>query len=91
MSRDRPIYRVIFLLIVAPLGAAVVIAALLLFGAAPRIVFYPGHTMRALLQRAGIDAPNAVGVLTTVIVWWAIIAVIGLLWERRRRHQSVGL
>lgn len=35
MARARPVYRVIFLLVLAPVGAAVTIGALLLFGVDP--------------------------------------------------------
>lgn len=75
----------VFLVVLAPLGAAVLITALLLFGVAPRLVFAPGHGVIHLLARFGIDAPNAVGVIVTVGSWWAAIAAAGLVWEARRR------
>jgi hypothetical protein len=81
--RDRPIYRAIFLVVLAPIGAAVVVGALLLFGVDPHTVFLPGHIIKSWLH-----APNAVGVLTTVFLWWAVIAVAGLAWERRRRRNA---
>jgi hypothetical protein len=37
----HPAFFVIFIVIVAPIGAAVVVAALLLFGVQPRFVFAP--------------------------------------------------
>ena len=83
------IYRVIFLLVLAPIGAAVVVAALLLFGAKPALVFFAGHAVRNGLRAAGVETPNAVGVICTVMFYWAIIAAIGLAWERRRRKQPV--
>lgn len=82
VAPDRPIYRAIFLLVLAPIGAAVLIGALLLFGAPPRLVFLPGHFVKSWLH-----APNAVGVLVTVFFWWIPIAAAGLLWERRRRRR----
>ena len=85
---NRPIYRAIFLLVLAPIGAAVLIAALLLFGVEPRLVFFAGHLVRGWLEAAGVQAPNAVGVLTTVFFWWVVIVIIGLAWERLQRRRS---
>ena len=77
------------LLIVAPIGAAVVISVLLLFGATPHTVFVPGFFVRAKLASLGIHASNAVGVVTTLVVWWAVIVIVWLavrkLWTPRRR------
>jgi hypothetical protein len=79
----------IALFVVAPIGAAVVISALLLFGATPHTVFLPGFFVRAKLAALGIHAPNGVGVVTTLIVWWAILVVLWLvvrrLWRMERR------
>jgi hypothetical protein len=86
-SRAHPAFAVLFVLVVAPLGAAVVIAALLLFGVEPALVFAPGHAMRGFLTARGIHAPNAIGVLTTVAVFWAIITLLGLAWSRWRRNM----
>ena len=89
-SVDRPdrarhrAYWLIFLLVLAPIGAVVIIAALLLFGVDPHTVFLPGHALKAALSGRGIQAPNAVGVLTTVFVWWLILAAAGFVWERNR-------
>ena len=88
VTRERPLYRVIFLVVLAPLGAVVIIAALLLFGAEPRSVFMAGHAVKSGLMRLGVKAPNAVGVLTTVFLWWLVIAVIGLALERARRRTG---
>lgn len=89
MSPDRPVYRMVFLVVLTPIGAAVIVAALLLFGATPRIVFLPGHFVIASLARMGVDAPNAVGVLSTVLVWWALVVVTGFAWERHRRRRRL--
>lgn len=86
VNRDRPLYRVIFLVVLAPIGAVVIIATLLLFGAEPRKVFIGGHLVNSGLMHLGVHAPNAVGVLVTVFLWWLVIAVIGLAWERARRR-----
>ena len=76
----------IFILVVAPIGAAVIVAVLLLFGATPHTVFAPGFAVRGFLQAHGVRAPNAVGVLTTVGVWWAVIVALGLIWENLPRR-----
>jgi hypothetical protein len=78
-SRERPLYRAIFVFVLAPIGAAVTVGALILFGVDPHYVFYPGF-----LVKSWIKVPNAVGVLATVFVWWIVIVAIGLLWERSR-------
>ena len=78
--------RLIFLFVLAPVGAAVVVTALLLFGAPAHLVFAPGWAVLALLRRGGLHPPNGVGVASTVILWWVVIAAIGLAWERRRKR-----
>lgn len=80
---ERPIYRAIFVFVLAPIGAAVAVSALLLFGVTPRYVFFPGF-----LLKSWIKVPNPIGVLATLFVWWLVIVAIGLLWERRRRQKS---
>ncbi|HSP16680.1 MAG TPA: hypothetical protein VLV78_18180 [Thermoanaerobaculia bacterium] len=87
MGRAHPAFFVIFLAILAPLGAVVVVSALLLFGVQPHLVFAPGWAVKSLLEVCGVRAPNAVGVACTVGLWWLLIVAIGLAWERRgRRH-----
>jgi hypothetical protein len=80
VARDRAIYRAVFLFVLAPIGAAVIVGALLLLGVDPRRVFYIGFAVKSWLH-----APNAVGVLTTVFFWWVVIVALGLVWERRRK------
>jgi len=87
-SRGHPAFFLLFVLVVAPIGAAVVIAVLLLFGVPPHTVFAPGHAAKALLEARGVHAPNAVGVLTTVGLWWLGFLVLGVLWERRQRRAA---
>ena len=87
IAGERPIYRLIFLVVIAPIGAAVTVAALLLFGVDPHTVFLPGHLVMSWLEALGVHAPNSVGVLTTVFFWWAVIVAAGLAWERRRRQK----
>jgi hypothetical protein len=88
VARDRPIYRAIFLVVLAPIGAAVTVGTLLLLGVEPHTVFLPGHTVKSWLGAIGFHAPNSVGVLSTVFLWWAVIAAAGLAWERRRRRSA---
>jgi hypothetical protein len=75
----------IALLVVAPIGAAVVISVLLLFGVTPHLVFLPGFAVRTKLAALGFHAPNAVGVLVTVAAWWAVIVIVWLIVRRMRR------
>ncbi len=53
--------------------AGVLLMALLLVGVDPHTVFLPGHLLKSWLH-----APNAVGVIATFIVWWALIAIVWL-------------
>jgi hypothetical protein len=88
VARDRPIYRAIFLFVLAPIGAAVTVGALLLFGVEPGRVFFFGLAVKSWFAALGFRAPNAVGVLSTVFFWWVVIAAVGLVWERRRRRTA---
>jgi len=72
----------IALLVVAPIGAAVVISVLLLFGATPHTVFLPGFVVRSKLATLGIHAPNAVGVLVTLVTWWAVLVIVWVVVRR---------
>jgi hypothetical protein len=81
----HPAYFAIFVLLVAPLGAVVLISALMLFGIAPRAVFAPGWAVKSLFEARGAHVPNAVGVATTVALWWLLIVAVGAAWERFRR------
>ena len=76
-SRAHPAFAIIFALVVAPIGAAVVVAALLLFGVEPRLVFAVGHATKSFLHARGVHAPNAVGVVVTVAAWWFLIIALG--------------
>ena len=78
----RKVLGLVALLVVAPIGAAVIISTLLLFGVKPHLVFLPGFVVRSRLEAFGFHAPNAVGVLTTVFFWWVIIV---LAWLGLRR------
>jgi hypothetical protein len=78
---------IIALFVVAPIGAAVLVSALLLFGVTPHIVFLPGFAVRAKLASLGFRAPNPVGVLVTLFVWWAIIVIVWLVVRRLWRNS----
>ncbi len=88
MVASPTVMRVVALFVVAPIGAAVVISALLLFGVTPHLVFLPGFFVRARLDTLGFHAPNAVGVLTTVVFWWAIIVLVWLAARRVLRRAT---
>jgi hypothetical protein len=81
------------LLVLAPLLAAVIISTLLLFGVHPHWVFMPGFFVKSRLEAVGLHVPNAVGVLSTVFVWWAIIVSVWLalrrLWRSEKRAASL--
>lgn len=84
-SRGHPAFFLIFVLVLAPMGAAVVVGALLLFGVRPHLVFAAGHAVMALLKGCGVSAPNSVGVVSTVAFWWLVFVTAGVVWERRPR------
>jgi hypothetical protein len=87
-SEPRRVYRWIFILVVAPIGAVVVISALLLFGVKPPIVFAPGRAVKALLEACGLHPANRVAVVSTAIAWWAVIVAAGLAITRSSRRRG---
>jgi hypothetical protein len=88
MRRTSRALTLIALFVVAPVGAAVVISALLLFGVTPHVVFLPGFAVRAKLASLGVHAPNPVGVLVTLFVWWAIIVIVWVMLRRVWRRPA---
>ena len=76
MARGERAFLWIFLFVVAPIGAVVLVCAMLLFGMKPHTVFAVGFAVKSFLH-----APNAVGVASTVLFWWLVIAALGLAWE----------
>lgn len=89
MVVDAPRVRALVgLLLLAPILAAVLISTLLLLGVEPHLVFLPGHLVKTGLTSLGLPAPNQVGVLSTVVLWWAIIVLVWLTLRRvvARRH-----
>ena len=81
MNRKN-VYLAIFILVLAPIAAIVVISALLLLGVPAHTVFAAGRAVQSL-----IGGPNRVGVASTAMMVWLIIVAIGLVWEFRRRSQ----
>jgi len=82
VARSSRVLTLVALFVVAPIGAAVLISVLLLFGVTPHLVFLPGFAIRSKLAALGIHAPNAVGVLVTLVAWWAIIVIVWLAVRR---------
>jgi predicted cobalt transporter CbtA len=76
------------LLVLAPVAAALIIAILLLLGVSPHLVFLPGHELRSVLESCGVHVHNRVGVLMTVLFWWAVLVVVALLLGRWRRRPG---
>jgi len=56
--------------------AAVIIVVLLSFGVSPHLVFTPGFIVMSWCKKLGLHVPKAVGVLSTVLVYWAIIVAV---------------
>jgi hypothetical protein len=85
-TESRHLLAMIALFVIAPIGSAVIISVLLLFGVTPHLVFLPGLAVKAKLAALGIHAPNAIGVLVTLVVWWALIVIVWLaarrVWRR---------
>jgi hypothetical protein len=80
----------IFLFGVAPIGAVVVISALMLFGVSPQTVFTPGRVLVSTFAHAGIKVPRPLGVLATVAFFWAIIVALVFAVERLRGYPRIG-
>jgi hypothetical protein len=83
------VLRVVALLIVAPILAAVIISTLLLFGVEPHLVFLPGFVVQSRLEAFGFrHVTNRVGVLSTVVLWWGIVVLVWLTLRRLWRRTS---
>ena len=75
----RKVYLAIFVLVLAPIAAIVIISALLLFGVPAHTVFAPGRAIQSLT-----GGPNRIAVASTAFVVWLIVVAIGIVWDRRR-------
>ena len=80
--------RVVALLIVAPIAAAVIISVLLLFGVEPHLVFLPGFFVKSKLEAFGFHVAKPVGVLVTVFFWWVIVVSLWLGLRRLLRKTA---
>jgi hypothetical protein len=80
-AAGHPIVLWIFLFVVAPIGAVVLMSALLLFGVSPHFVFAPGRMLMALLEMCGLHVAVRVAVAGTAVFYWMVIAVVGLGWS----------
>jgi hypothetical protein len=91
MADESPVVlRWVALLVVAPIAAAVVISALLLFGVEPHLVFLPGHFVNARIESLGFHVAKPVGVLVTEFFWWVIVVSIWLVLRRSLRKTNGG-
>ena len=90
-SRAHPAFLWVFVIVLAPLGAVVLISALLLFGVTPSVVFAPGNVIKSLLETCGLHVANRVAVASTAAFFWAVIVAIGLAWERWGRRGKGNL
>jgi hypothetical protein len=88
--RNRRALWAIEVLVLAPVLAAVIIGALLLFGVPPRVVFSPGHFVMSMLGTIGLRVPNRVGVVATVLACWAVMvgARLALVSATKRRRTN---
>ncbi len=73
----RPVLGLVAFLGLSAALAGILLMALLLVGADPHTVFLPGHLLKSWLH-----APNAVGVVATFLVWWALVAIAWLAVRR---------
>ncbi|HTD83485.1 MAG TPA: hypothetical protein VK648_06805 [Gemmatimonadaceae bacterium] len=89
MPRNHPAFFIIYLLLLAPIGAVVLIAALLLFGVEPRVVFAPGNALKFLFEVCGVQVANRVAVVSTVLCYWIVFAAVGFVWEARRGSAAL--
>ena len=83
---SRVVLSAIAVVLVAPVGAAVLISALLLFGVQPHLVFLPGFVVKSRLEAFGFHVANRVAVVSTVVFWWAIIVSVWLAVRRLWRN-----
>jgi hypothetical protein len=86
--RAHHLYLGIFLFVLAPIGAVVVVTALLVLGVPPQVVFAPGRAVKSFLAVCGFHVANRVAVASTVGFWWALFSALGLAWEWRRWRRA---
>jgi hypothetical protein len=71
--------RTLAFIVLSGVLAVVLITTLLLLGVQPRAVFTVGFLVRSWCEALGFHAPNAVGVVSTVIVTWACIVALWVI------------
>ena len=76
---NRRIYLAIFVFVLAPVAAVVIIGALLLLGVPAHAVFAAGRAVQSVT-----GGPNRIAVASTALMVWLIVVAIGLVWDRRR-------
>jgi hypothetical protein len=72
----KSVYLAIFVFVLAPVAAIVIISALLLFGVPPQTVFVAGRAVQS-----AIGGPNRIAVASTAFMVWLIVVAIGMVWE----------
>lgn len=95
-ERPQKLLGVIALFVIAPVLTALLLTTLLLAGVSAHWVFLPGNALKSAAANSGWRLPNAVGVLVTAAVWWALIVAVWLavrrivLARRNRIQTTVG-
>src|SRR4051794_8402045 len=79
MPLTRAHIRTLAFLLLSGVLAVVLIATLLLLGAPPRAVFTAGFLVRSWCEALGFHVPNAVGVVSTLLVAWAKLIARGFM------------
>ena len=74
--------RVLVFLLLAGVLTLLVIMTLLLVGVEPQLVFKPGFVVKSWCEDLGLHVPNAVGVLSTGILYYAAIVAVWLIARR---------
>ena len=87
MNRRR-LLGMIAIFVVAPIAAVVMISTLLLLGVKPHYVFLPGLVVRSKLDALGLHTANRVAVLSTAVLWWAIVVFVWLGLRRLLRRTT---
>lgn len=83
MALGSRTYLLIFVFVLAPIAAAVVISVLLLFHVTPHTVFAPGFALQSALASAGVHVQKQWMVLSTAFTYWLVIVAVGLLLTSR--------
>ena len=82
MNRQK-LYLAVFILVLAPIGAIVILSALLLFGVPAHTVFAPGRAVQSMT-----GGPNRIAVGSTAVIVWLALVASGLCWEFLRARPT---